>query len=68
MQFRNAEKLKHFEQMKASNIDDLNSKIQRMISKLTEEVSPASSGITKGSKARMKTDYSDLSSTYLGDS
>jgi hypothetical protein len=54
--------------MKASNIDDLNSKIQRMISKLTEEVSPASSGITKGSKARMKTDYSDLSSNYLGDS
>lgn len=55
----------HFEQMKASNIDDLNVKIQKMISRLSDEVSPCESLVSKGSKARMKTDYSDMCSTHF---
>lgn len=40
-----------------------------MISKLSDEVSPSSSFISNHpSKLRVKTDYSDLSSTHLGDS
>lgn len=70
LEFRNAEKLKHIEKIKASNIDDLNIKIQKMINKLSQEVSPYNSnvGVNQASKLRLKTDYTDFTSTQYGSS
>lgn len=57
MRFQHAEKLKHFEELKASNIDDLNCKIKKLISKLTIEDSPSLCRDRPSHHQRLKTEY-----------
>jgi hypothetical protein len=57
VRFQNAEKLKHFEELKASNIDDLNFKIKKMISKLTIEDSPSLCREKPRNHQRLKTEH-----------